>query len=85
MLEFTCTKLDHLGSGNEGQDDIGWESRLDVRLYPECVGGVDEYTGVLGGDDRLDDGGEVVNIRKCFYAEKHVVKRGPRIVRGVLG
>lgn len=40
---------------------------------------------MLWGDDGLDDAGDVVDVRKRFYAKNHVVESTLGDVRGFLG
>lgn len=39
----------------------------------------------MGGNDGIDDGGEVVNVGKSFHAEDDVVERYRASVRGIFG
>lgn len=76
VLELGGAGLGDFDVGDEGEDNICRVSLLDMGLDSECICRVDEDAGVLGSDDRLNDGGEVVDIREGLDAENHVVVGG---------
>lgn len=68
MLKLALAQLGELGAGDERQDDVCGEAFLERGFDAQGVCGVDEDAGMLGGDDGIDDGGEIVDIGKSFYA-----------------
>ena len=83
-MDFAGIKVFELGGaglgdfdvGDEGKDDICRVSLFDMGLDSKRICGIDENAGVLGSNDRLNDGGEVVDIREGLDAENHVVVGG---------
>lgn len=73
VLELAGASLRDLDVGDEGEDDVGRVSLLEMGLDADGICGVNENTGVLGSDDGFDDRGQVVDVRKRFYAEDDIV------------
>lgn len=63
MFEFALSDLRKLCAGDKGKDDVCRKPLFEVLFDTEGVSGVDEDASVLWSDDRLDDGGDVVNVR----------------------
>lgn len=57
VFEFAGAGLGDFHVGNEGEDDVGWVSLLQMGFNAKGVGSVDENTSVLGSDHGFDDGG----------------------------
>lgn len=74
VLKLAGGELRKVRAANERKDYIGRETSFDCGFEAERVGGVDKNASVLGGNDRIDDRGEVVDIGKRFYTEYDVVK-----------
>lgn len=73
VLELAGAGLGDFDVGNQGEDDIGRVSLLQVGFDAEGICGVHQDTGVLGGDDGFDDRGQVVDLRERLYAEDDIV------------
>jgi hypothetical protein len=73
MFKLGGPCLHDVDIGDQRQDDIGGEAMLQLRFDSESIGGIDEDTGVLRGDDRLDDGSQIVDVGQCFHAQDDVV------------
>ena len=74
MFEFAWSQLRDLGSGNEGENDVGGEPLLKMALNAQGMCGVDEDAGMLGRDDRLNDGGKIIYIGESLYTKEDVVE-----------
>jgi hypothetical protein len=85
VLEFALAELREVGIGDKRQDDICRKALLDGGFDAESVCCVDEDTGVLGGDDGVDYGGEVVNVRERLDTEDNVVEGAVSARSGFLG
>lgn len=68
VLEFALAKLRKLSVGNQRQDNIGRESFFDSGFHTECMGRVDQDACVLGSNNSIDDGSEVVDVGKGLDA-----------------
>lgn len=74
VLELALSKLNQVGPSHQGQDDIGRVPFLDCSFQANCVCGVDEDTGVVGDDDGVDHGGQVIDVGECFDAEHNIIE-----------
>lgn len=73
MLELAGAGLRDLHVRDEGKDDVGWVSLLEMGLDADGICGINEDAGVLGGDDGFNDRGQIVDVRERFYAEDDIV------------
>lgn len=78
MFELAWSGLSYFSPRDERENDICGESLLQIRLNAETMGCVDKDTGMLGRNDRFDDGGDIVHVRQSFYAEQDIVEGGLR-------
>jgi hypothetical protein len=85
VLELALTKLRDFGARNEGKDDIGGETFFDVWLNAQCIGCVDENASMLRGYDRVDHGGEIVDIGQCLDAENDIIEGSVSSMRCLFG
>lgn len=69
MLKLTGTQLDEFCTGNEGEDDICWETLLEMCFDAERVGRIDENTSVLRSNDGFDDRCKIIDIGESFHAK----------------
>jgi hypothetical protein len=62
MLELARAGLGDFDIRNERENNVGRVSLLEMGFNAERICGVDENTSMLGRDNGLDDGGQVVDI-----------------------
>lgn len=74
VFKFAGSGLGDFYLRNQGKNDIGGIPLLQVRFDAEGIGGVDEDTCVLGGNNGFDDGGKVVDIREGLHTEDDIVE-----------
>lgn len=85
MLELALSELSEIGAADQGEDDISWESLFDRGLDAESICCVDKNASMLGSDNGVDYGGEVVHVGQCLDAENDVVEGSILASGGVLG
>lgn len=73
VLELGGSGLGDFHVGYEGENNVGRVSLLYMGLDSEGICGVDKDTGVLGSDDGLNNGCQIVDIRKGLDAENYIV------------
>ena len=78
MLKIAGAQLGELGTGNERKNHVCRKSLLEIRLDAKRVCCVDQDACMLRSDDRLNDGGNVVNVGESLDAQEDVVVRRSR-------
>ena len=74
VLELARAQLGEVGAADEGEDDIGRKPLLYRGLEAKGVRCIDDDACVLGGNDGIDHGCQVVDVGERFYAKDNVVE-----------
>lgn len=74
MLEFADTELCELCARDEGENNVSWETLLQVCLDAECVCSVNKYAGMLRSNDRLNYCRKIVDVWQCLYTKQNIVE-----------
>ena len=82
MLKFADTELSELCARDERENDIGREALLQVCFDTECVCGVNQYTGMLRSNNRLNYCRKIVYVWQGLDAKQDIVEGALFIVRG---
>lgn len=73
MLKLAGPRLGDFHVGNQGKNNVGRVSLLEIGFDSDGIRSVNENAGVLGSDDGFDHRGQVVDVRESLHAENDIV------------
>lgn len=74
MLELASSQLLELCTRHKRKDNVRGKPLLEEGLHAQGVCCVDQNACVLGRDDRLNHGGNIINIGERLDTEEDIVK-----------